>query len=202
MRTRLRIDQLPDDARIIASSNGFSLRVIWVGTSAYNKGLDLALEACRIARARSQDVSLTVVGIPVESTGLEPASDESWLTWLGAVSPGEMDALYSRHDILLFPSRHEAFGLAVLEAMAAGLPVIGSSVVQWLVEGAGEVVFAEDAKAYAEALMALAQPERRHRLSSAALERARGFSWESSAAGYLEVLDLVDKQRRHRYWKR
>ena len=136
---------------------GFPLRVIWVGTSAYKKGLDLAVEACKIARARGQDVSLTVVGIPVESAGLEPASDESWLTWLGAVPPGEMDALYRRHDILLFPSRYEV-GLVVLEAMAAGLPVIGSSVVQWLIEGAGEVVVGEDARAYAEALRALAEP--------------------------------------------
>ncbi len=130
------------------------LRVIWVGTSAYNKGLDLAVEGCKIARARGQEISLTVVGIPVESTGLEPASVGSWLTWLGAVSPREMDALYRRHDILLFPSRYEAFALAVLEALAAGLPVIGSSVVQWLIEGAGEVVTGEDARDYADALRA------------------------------------------------
>ena len=181
------------------SPNGFPLRVIWVGTSAYKKGLDLAVGACKVARARGQDVSLTVVGIPVKSAGLELASGGGWLTWLGTVPPREMEALYRRHDILLFPTRYEAFGLVVLEAMAAGLPVIGSSAVQWLIEGAGEVVAGEDVGAYAEALRALAEPERRHRLSSAALERARAFSWESSAAGYLEVLDVVHKQRRHRY---
>ena len=108
MRTPRRIGHLHDDVRSSASSSGFPLRVIWVGTSAYNKRLDLAVEACKIARARGQDISLTVVGIPVESAGLEPASDGSWLTWLGAVSPGEMDALYRHHDILFFPSRREA----------------------------------------------------------------------------------------------
>ena len=98
-----------DDARSSASSNGVPLRVIWVGTSAYKKGLDLAVGACEIARARGQDISLTVVGIAAESAGLEPASGGSWLTWLGAVPPAEMEALYRRHDIMLFPTRYEAF---------------------------------------------------------------------------------------------
>jgi glycosyltransferase involved in cell wall biosynthesis len=199
MSTPRRIGHLHDDVRSSDSSNGFPLRVIWVGTSAYKKGLDLAMEACKIARARGQDISLTVVGIPAESAGLEPASDGGWLTGLGAVPPREMDALYRRHDILLFPTRYEACPMVVLEALAAGLPVIGSSVVQWLIEGAGEAVAGEDAGAYAEALRALADPDRLHQLSSAALERAQAFSWESSTAGYLEVLDGVDKQRRRRY---
>src|SRR6266567_843459 len=199
MGTPRRTRRPDDDVRSAGSSNGFPLRAIWVGTCAYKKGLDLAVEACKVARARGQDISLTVVGIPVESAGLGPASGASWLTWLGTVPPGEIDALYRRHDILLFPSHYEACPMAVLEALAAGLPVIGSSVVQWIIEGEGEVVSGEDAGAYAEALRALAEPERRHRLSSAALKRARAFSWESSAAGYPEVLDVVERQRRRRH---
>jgi glycosyltransferase involved in cell wall biosynthesis len=199
LKTPRRIGQLHDDAQSPTSSNRFPLRVMWVGTSAYNKRLDLAVEACNIARARGQDISLTVVGMSAESNELQPASGGSWLTWLGAVSPREMGALYRRHDILLFPSRREAFGMTVLEALAAGLPVIGSTAVQWLIEGAGEVVTGEGAKDYAEALVALAEPERRQRLACAALERARAFSWESSAEGYLEVLDVVYRQRGQRY---
>src|ERR1700722_15360970 len=118
---------LRDDARIAVSSNGDPLRVIWVGTSAYQKGLDLAVGACELARAQGQDISLTVVGTPGESAGLELASAGGWLIALGAVSPNEMEALYRRHDILLFPTRYEAFGLVALEAMAAGLPVIRST---------------------------------------------------------------------------
>jgi D-inositol-3-phosphate glycosyltransferase len=199
MRAPRPIGRLRDDARGSASSNGLPLRVIWVGTSAYNKRLDLAVEACKIARARGQDISLTVAGIPVQSAGLDPASAGSWLTALGPVPPREMEALYRRHDILIFPTRYEAFGLVALEAMATGLPVIGSSAVRWLIEGGGVVVAGDDAGAYAQALRALAEPELLHQLSGAALERARAFSWESSAAGYLEVLDGVGKRRRHRY---
>ena len=188
-----------DDVRSPASSNGLPLRVMWVGTSVYNKGLDLALEACKIARSRGQDISLTVVGISIESAGAEHASGGSWLTWRGHVLPGEMDPLYSRHEILLFPSRYEACPMTVLEALAAGLPVIGSAAVQWLIEGAGEAVAAENASSYAEALRALAEPERRRQLAIAAWERAQAFSWESCAAGYMEVLDAVERQRRRQY---
>ena len=186
-----------DDERIPVASNGGPLRVIWVGTSAYQKGLDRAVGACELARAHGLDVTLTVVGIPVESAGLELASGGSWLTALGPVPPSEMEALYRRHDILLFPTRYEAFGLVALEAMAAGLPVIGSSVVRSLIEGAGEVVVDDDAGAYAEALRALADPERRRPLGRVAVERARAFSWETSAASYLEVLNVVARDRGH-----
>ena len=88
--------------------------------------------------------------------------------------------------------------MVVLEALAAGLPVLGSSVVQWLIEGAGQVVADEDTKVYASALRDLAEPERRRELATAALERARAFSWESAAAAFIEVLDVVDTKRRRR----
>lgn len=184
-----------DEARGSVSSSDDSLRVIWVGTSGYKKGLDLAVAACEMARAAGQNLSLTVVGVPLESAGLGPASGGSWLAGLGPVPPAEMEALYRRHDIMLFPTRYEACPMVVLEALAEGLPIIGSSVVQWLIEGAGEVVVGEDTRAYAEALSALADPDRRRQLSKVALERAQAFSWESSAAGYVEVLNVMSRQR-------
>ncbi len=211
---------LHGDAGGSASSSALPLRVLWVGTTAYNKGLDLALAGCELARARGQEILLTVVGIAAASAGpgpasagpgpasaglgpasagLGPASGGGWLTWLGSVPPHEMNSLYSRHDILLFPSRYEACPMTVLEALAAGLPVIGSAAVQWLVADAGEVVTDEHACGYAEALRTLGEPERRRQLASAALARARAFSWESCAAGYLEVLDAVEKQKGRRY---
>jgi glycosyltransferase involved in cell wall biosynthesis len=187
-----------DEARRSAPAADAPLRAIWVGTSGYRKGLDLAVGACELARARGHNVSLTVVGIPVESAGLERVPAGAWLTGLGPVPPGEMETLYRRHDVLLFPSRYEACSMVVLEALAEGRPVIGSSVIQWQVEGAGEVIAGEDLDAYADALGRLADPIRRRRLTAVAIERARGFSWESSAARYLEVLNSVEKQRSRR----
>jgi glycosyltransferase involved in cell wall biosynthesis len=181
----------PGAVRSLASAQALPLRVLWVGTSVYNKRLGLALEACQLARARGHDLSLTVVGLTSESASAAPGPSGGWLTWRGSVPPGEMTSLYGRHDILLFPSRREACPMTVLEALAAGLPVIGSAAVQWLIEGAGVIVAGADAAGYADALAALADPERRRRLASAALERARAYSWESCAAAYAEVLDAL-----------
>lgn len=173
-----------------------ALRAIWVGTTAYKKGLDIAVAACALARARGLEASLTVAGLPAGSAGRGVPAGGPWLTWLGAVPPGEIEGLYRRHDALLFPTRREPFGLVVLEAMAAGLPVIGSDAVRWLIAGGGAAVAGEDPGRYADALFALADPERRRALGGAALKRAREFSWEAAAAGYLEVLDDVGRPGR------
>ena len=61
IRIQRRIGHI-QETRSSASTDGFPLRTIWVGTTAYKKGLDLAVEACSVARERGQEVSLTVVG--------------------------------------------------------------------------------------------------------------------------------------------
>ena len=184
-----------EEARSSASSNDGPLRVIWVGTSGYRKGLDLALGACELARARGQNRIPHRGRRPVESAGLERTQVGSWLTGLGSVPPGEMEALYRRHDVMLFPTRYEACPMVVLEALAEGLPVIGSSVLQWLVEDAGEVIAGEDTGAYADALRSTRGPGPTPPAGKASPSSGpEHFPWEASAAGYLEVLNNVAKQ--------
>lgn len=180
----------------LAGSYGSALRAIWVGTTGYKKGLDVAVAAARSARSRGLNVSLTVVGVSAESSDVNLDSTEDWLVVRGTVPPGEVDALYRCHDVMIFPTRYEACPMVVLEALAAGLPVIGSGVTKWLVEGAGEVISGDDVNAYADALQALADPDRRYRLSCAALEKARDYSWQSSVHAYLAVLDAAVKRNR------
>ena len=168
-----------------------ALRVLWIGTSAFNKGLDLAVSACREARNQGQNVTLTVVGVGKEVAELEPVSSVEWLSCPGRLAPAEVERLLTTHDLLLFPTRSEACSMTVLEALAAGLPVVGSRVVEWQIRGAGEVVDDEDPLAYAQALHRLAAPEYRRKLAFASFERARSFSWVTSVASYVAVLDSV-----------
>ncbi|HEY6538907.1 MAG TPA: glycosyltransferase, partial [Candidatus Dormibacteraeota bacterium] len=166
------------------------LRAVWIGTSAYRKGLDIALAAVARARSCGLDVSLTVIGLEGRGAGQgAPAPASSGVAYAGRVAPEEVGRVLAQSDVLLSPTRYEPFGMAVFEALALGLPVIGSPAIAWQVGPAGEIVADEDPEQYRAALARLAKPEARARLARLALERARQFSWEAAVASYCRVLD-------------
>ena len=172
-------------------NRGHGLRVIWIGTTPYKKGLDIAMAACEQARATGQKLTLTVVGVSRASSDIHAEESPAWVTWAGRIAPEEVDRLMLTHDLMLSPTRYEPFGMAIFEALAAGLPVIGSAAAEWQIGGAGEVVFADDPAEYAAALIRLADPSRRRELGVAAIDRAREFTWGAAVAGYLRVLQAV-----------
>lgn len=106
-----------------------------------NKGIDLLLKAFSIVVAKRPDCQLLLKGSdPLYSSASKlgqlmsklPAADrslvESRLVYVGDVLPmSKMAALYSAADVYVSPYRAEGFNLPVLEALAAGLPVICTS---------------------------------------------------------------------------
>jgi glycosyltransferase involved in cell wall biosynthesis len=102
----------------------------------------------------------------------------------GFVPHGELEGLYARAAVVACPSRREGFGVACLEAMAHGRPVVATGVGglrDLVVDGkTGLVVPARDPAALREALeRLLADRELRGRLGGAGRERAREhFSWD------------------------
>jgi glycosyltransferase involved in cell wall biosynthesis len=105
----------------------------------------------------------------------------------GHVDREELAALYRGAACLVFPSRHEGFGLPVLEAMASGTPVVAASVgaVPEVAGGAAILVEPGDLPAIAAGIeSALAD---RERLVAAGLERVRSFSWTETARRTLAV---------------
>lgn len=112
---------------------------------------------------------------------------------LGFVPPDELDRLYARAAVVACPSRREGFGMACLEAMAHGVPVVASGVgglLDLVTNGeTGLVVPPGDVAALRTALeRLLGDPELRRRLGAAARERARErFSWRASTDALLEA---------------
>ncbi len=128
----------PVDMREFATprtSRGDSLRVLFVGRLVQEKGAAETLEACRMLVNRGRKVQLSIAGpavYPVEySEALRHAASApgvlGHVTFLGNVPHSEMSAVYSGHDVLVFPSSAaEGMPMTLLEAMAAGLPIIST----------------------------------------------------------------------------
>lgn len=107
----------------------------------------------------------------------------------------ELIALYQHADGFVFPSLYEGFGLPVLEAMRAGVPVLTTRAASIPEIGGDAVLYADgrDEAAFAAALRtAVSLPkDARARLVAAARRRAEGFTWEASAEKLWVVLRQI-----------
>jgi glycosyltransferase involved in cell wall biosynthesis len=101
----------------------------------------------------------------------------------GYTTPNDLAAWYSRASVFAFPSLDEGFGMPVLEAMAAGTPVITSNR-SALPEVAGDAALLVNPEDTGELSRALAEvtrsPELRQDLARRGLARAKSFRWEDA----------------------
>ncbi|WP_460447999.1 glycosyltransferase [Alsobacter sp. SYSU BS001988] len=143
------------------------LRILQVGRFAQDKGQDILIRAVALCRAAGLETSCVVAGVAVRP-------DDPWLEHLHGLVRDlgvedvvrivqdrlDVEALLAEADVSVLPSRAEGFGLALVEAMAAGVPVIAARVggpARLIDDGVnGLLVPAEDPAALAGALMRVA----------------------------------------------
>lgn len=117
-----------------------------------------------------------------------------WLHHLGYVAPAQLATVYRRALAFAFPSRYEGFGLPLLEAAAAGVPLLASDIAV-LREVCGDAALyaaADDPAAWAARIAELAGNEsRRRELGARARARAAEFSWAASAEAHARVFHLA-----------
>jgi glycosyltransferase involved in cell wall biosynthesis len=171
--------RLPDDAVVVA----------WHGrVELHRKGLDLLLGAWpRLAGASGRPRRLLLVGTGKDAEPLrwwirtEALPDIVWVDEY-VIDAERVAGYLAAADVYAFPSRHEGFAVAPLEAMASGLPVVAtaaSGVAEIAPEGerSGVVVVPHAVEAFAGALAELLDdPARRASLGGSARRRAAAFS--------------------------
>jgi glycosyltransferase involved in cell wall biosynthesis len=170
--------------------------LLTVGETAARKGYDIVLEA--LARL-GPELDLVMVGPPgADEDRLLRRSVELGVTGqvrrLGPVSDPDLAGLYQGALALCFPSITEGFGLPVLEAMAAGTPVLASDIPSTRELAGPLAVYVEErrAEAWAEAIGTLAEgPGPDAVWAGAARRRAAEFTWARTARATLEAYRLA-----------
>jgi glycosyltransferase involved in cell wall biosynthesis len=189
--------------RALAGTDDF---VLAVGTVEPRKDLPSLVRAIDALAGQGTDLPLVHVGPPgwgTEALDREVArmGRPDLVQRLGRLPDADLRDLYEAARLFAYPSVYEGFGLPVLEAMSAGVPVVATSVpaVAEVAGDAAVLVPPGDVSALADALETLWDDEdRRRELVAAGLERARGYSWEACLEGMVGLYRraLADVGRR------
>jgi len=171
-------DPVPAGARVLLA----------VSRLVEQKGLDVAVRALPAVRERHPDTVLVVLGEGPERARLEGDG----VCLLGRVP--DVGAWLRRAELLVHPARWEGFGLALLEAMLAGLPVVAtsvSSIPEIVVDGeTGLLVPPDDADALAAAIVRVLDDPNGY--GAVGLARARAeFSVDRMARRTLTVYEQI-----------
>lgn len=173
--------------------------ILYVGRFHARKNLERLLEAFHLSASRRGGVRLVLVGRDFRNRDRVLSKirqldlqDAVWCP--GHVSETELDELYRRARLFVYPSLHEGFGFPPLEAMARGVPVMASNV-SAMPEVLGDgalLVNPYDPSQMAESIDQLVTDEaRRRELVLRGKERASRFTWTRTAQGTLEVYQEV-----------
>jgi glycosyltransferase involved in cell wall biosynthesis len=191
-----------DPAPAAHGSRDGIVRLLCVGAVVPRKGFDVLIAA--VATLTDLPWQLTIAGDRSRNPKVAAQLDGdiarfklgSRIAVLGAVSPEHLAELYAGADLFALASRFEGYGMAYAEAVAHGLPVIGTTagaIPDTVPAGAGVLVAPDDTDAFALALRgAIENPDQRRRLATSARAAAgRLPTWQDSAKIFSRALEAV-----------
>jgi len=178
--------------------------ILYIGSIDYRKNVPALISAFEEVRSRNFDIQLVLVGkdftLP-ESISLEAGAIRKLkaasrysrdIIIPGYVGDNQRYTLYRSAEAFVFPSLYEGFGLPVLEAMAAGCPVIAlsnSSIPE--IAGDAALLLQSSNQLAGGIVELLNNPRKDKEMTSKGYKQAKKFTWDKTAAGILATLDDV-----------
>ncbi|MCI8692349.1 MAG: glycosyltransferase family 4 protein [Lachnospiraceae bacterium] len=175
-------------------------RLLYVGSMVKRKGLDLLMDALKFVK---QDFRLRIVGNGSENEVSEirqlarSNGIENKIEFCGFKQGNDLIREYKDADIFIFPTREDCFGLVLVEALCAGVPIISSKYADGaydvIEEGKnGLLVNPYDAEEFGKKIEDVLNGT--IHLEGADRALVEKFSFENAVKGYLDAIDFVMRE--------
>jgi len=175
--------------------------ILYAGTIRPQKNVPRLIEAFAVLRGELEnrpefkELRLVIIGdelskYPAVRRAVVSSRTEQYVRFLGFVPADTLRVFYRAAAVFAFPSLYEGFGLAPLEAMACGTPVVASNAPSLVeaVDDAAELVSPDNVFDIARGIHdILLNDERRKALSEAGFAQARRFNWDRTAEEVLTI---------------
>ncbi len=195
---------IDDEPKIEAVLNKYGIVkpfFLYVGRLEKKKNTPALIEALSIVRENNPEIKEKLVLIGNASFGfdevkyaIEEFNLNGDINIPGWVEENDLPYIYNAASAFIFPSKHEGFGIPVLEAMACGLPTIVSNLaVLREIAADGVLYFDQDNKrSIADAMVKIVSDKGlREELKVKGLKRAQDFSWRKCATQTLKVMEKL-----------
>lgn len=188
-RVRTIENAVPVPARPPVRKSGAICRFLFLAKMDVWKGVIDLLDACRLLADVHAPAQVTLAGPPGSAgdeghirAAIERRGLSNVVEYIGPVAPRQRDEILAAHDVYLQPSHNEGMPMSILEALAAGMPIIATRVgaIPEMIDAGREglVVPPRDPRSLANAMCALAEDHRRRGAMSEAAHHlaSRRFS--------------------------
>jgi glycosyltransferase involved in cell wall biosynthesis len=177
--------------------------IAFIGPQGRRKGIDTLVLSMKRVWREIPDARVLIAGAPTHFTPvlqelmrreLSPAQQDR-ITRLDGFSEDEKPELFAACDIFAYPSRYESFGVAFIEAWAAGKPVVGcdsGAVASIVSDGVDGILMAPgDSASLSTALLRLLRsPDLRRDMGQAGQQKVRErYTWETVASRWRDVYE-------------